>query len=309
MNIEVINPKRSIRNGTINQFIKPISKAQIYIEVSGFVESITELEKQKTNYYLMYAGSILYDAYEVLKWKETSNIYSKEERKLLDFLDKAKSFPEAIKRTLSRLENTTILLTSIYSAYNYPLSEKINMKNNIHNVKTNDVILGADKLRYFDDMHFDSKHFIFSKNYNEHEYVSLFNALDYEYYNGNMGDEEPIDAFINIINGLYSYNYPNYRKVIMDMCIEFLFQRDVIGDIDKSDVYEDYLMLLIKHSDNKHLIQILRDQKCMMETLAYSYESYDYYDDNMRKQLDTDEVGVKTKGVLNKLRRGKNIAE
>lgn len=299
--MEVVDLKSEIRTNIITKFIK-VHDNKIVVQGDTFDAYLQELGDNNYDSYKMIMASLIADCYERLKWKLPLNqIHSKEERQLLDDLEKAESYDEALELVL-RGDNLAIFLVEVYGYSLLPISEKVNAKNNLYANSPNMAILGEDKLRFYGEFNLRYNNMIFSKEYNKDEYLNLYDFLHKACY----GDEPSImEHYTAIVYGLSYYNGENYRKLVFDMCKEFYFQKKVMKDKDPDNFDEDYLLYLICKAPNDKIVEVVSDKRELIENLIFAYMNYDYYDKDMREALDQPSVPNGTKKVLRKLHRGK----
>jgi hypothetical protein len=247
-------------------------------------------------------ASLIADCYERLKWKvPLGYIQSEQEQQLLDELEKAQDFDTVLDLVLQD-NNLALFLVEIYGYQLLPISEKVNAKNNLYNVPTNEKILKEDKLRPFGEYYLRSNNVIFSKEYNKDEYIHLYDFLHKSCY----GDEPSImEYYVGIVYGLSYYNGENYRKLVFDMCKEFYFQKKIMGDRDNDNFDEDYLLYLISKAPNDQIIEVVSDKRELIENLIFAYMNYDLFENDLRSTIEQPSVPKSTKKVLRKLSRGK----
>jgi hypothetical protein len=159
----------------------------------------------------------------------------------------------------------------------------------------------ADKLLILEDLKFYAKGFIFNKEYCNEQYLKLYQTL---LNINNNDDDEAYDEYVNILYGTKMYNKSNYEKLILDMCMEFLFQMST----DKYKTYNydrDYLLYLIKYADVNCILDVISNNDISMDVLASHYADYNLFDNKLRKQKDINNMKPEIQSVIKKLRKGK----
>lgn len=269
-------------------------KRSVLIEIERFLYYIEEIKERNFSKFNLIMGSLIGDVYEILKWKEKLDVCFSREKALLQKLESTKGIEEAIKACLD-VDAVSLFLTNVYCSEDITLCEKINAKNNIRNVKTNSIIMDLDKLKIFEDYYFTDNKLIFNKEYNKTEYLDLYKVIQDDLY--------ALSGYIDIIYGLALYTPDNYKKLVMDMCIEFYVQKNISNDNEELDCEEDYLLYLIRYADVDHLLKVVTENRFMMEPLAYSFTNSIYYDEGTKEQVNNNKEEVETQKIYKRLQK------
>lgn len=146
---------------------------------------------------------------------------------------------------------------------------------------------------------------VVSQNYNKDEFLELYESLKQEYEDIGTCRE----AFVDFAYGLSLYNASSYRRLVMDMCLEFIFQKTETQNIwmYNNEYDDEYLLHAIKYFGINEIVSLVTNNRYYMLLLAHHYSIYDCFDKAKRDEVIINNGNLATSRIIRKLRKGKLI--